>query len=283
MRAWGFSDKKELLQLYNAVSGRNYTDTELLTITTLENAIYMSMRNDISFIIAHRLSLYEHQSTYNPNMPLRFLLYLADVYSGLITKRNLYSKTLIPLPEPRFLVFYNGTEDQPDSEILRLSDAYIEKSADMDLDLRVQMLNINIGHNEELLKACKTLRDYSEYVRRVRMYAKDRKTDEAVEQAITECIREGILAEFLEKNRAEAKKVSIYEYDAEEHMRMEREESFEEGYRDGQEAERVNTERERRRAEKAESRADEEKSRADEAEMKLKELEAEIARLKGGE
>ena len=277
MRAWGFSDKKELLQLYNAVSGRNYTDTELLTITTLENAIYMSMRNDISFIIAHRLSLYEHQSTYNPNMPLRFLLYLADVYSGLITKRNLYSKTLIPLPEPRFLVFYNGTEDQPDSEILRLSDAYIEKSADMDLDLRVQMLNINIGHNEELLKACKTLRDYSEYVRRVRMYAKDRKTDEAVEQAITECIREGILAEFLEKNRAEAKKVSIYEYDAEEHMRMEREESFEEGYRDGhrdgQEAERVNTERERRRAEKAESRADE-------AEKKLKELETEIARLK---
>ena len=133
------------------------------------------------------------------------------------------------------------------------------------------MLNINIGHNEELLKACKTLRDYSEYVRRVRMYAKGRKTDEAVEQAITECIREGILAEFLEKNRAEAKKVSIYEYDAEEHMRMEREESFEEGYRDGhrdgQEAERVNTERERRRA--------------DEAEMKLKELEAEIARLKG--
>ena len=280
MRAWGFSDKKELLQLYNAVSGRNYTDTELLTITTLENAIYMSMRNDISFIIAHRLSLYEHQSTYNPNMPLRFLLYLADVYSGLITKRNLYSKTLIPLPEPRFLVFYNGTEDQPDSEILRLSDAYIEKSDDLDLDLRVQMLNINIGHNEELLKACKTLRDYSEYVRRVRMYAKDRKTDEAVEQAITECIREGILAEFLEKNRAEAKKVSIYEYDAEEHMRMEREESFEEGYRDGhrdgQEAERVNTERERRRAEKAESRADE-------AEKKLKELETEIARLKGGE
>ena len=115
------------------------------------------------------------------------------------------------------------------------------------------------------------------------MHAKNRKTDEAVEQAITECIREGILAEFLEKNRAEAKKVSIYEYDAEEHMRMEREESFEEGYRDGQEAERVNTERERRRAEKAECRADEEKLRADEAEKKLKELETEIARLKGKE
>ena len=217
-------------------------------------------------------------------------MYLADVYSGLITKRNLYSKTIIPLPEPRFLVFYNGTEEQPDTEILRLSDAYIEKSDDLDLDLRVQMLNINIGHNDELLKACKTLGDYSEYVRRVRMYAKDRKTDDAVEQAITECIREGILAEFLKKNRAEAKKVSIYEYDAEEHMRMEREESFEEGYRDGQEAERVNTERERRRADEekcradeAESRADEEKLRADEAEMKLKELEAEIARLKGKE
>ena len=285
-----FSDKKELLQLYNAVSGRNYEDPELLEITTLKNAIYMSIKNDLSFIIEHRLSLYEHQSTYNPNMPLRILFYVADVYSGLTAEKNLYSKRQIRIPEPKFIVFYNGEEARPDREIMRLSDAYIEKSSDVSLDLQVLVLNINIGHNQELLRACKTLWDYSEYVRRIREHAKTMKIEEAVEKTITECIKEGILEEFLRKNRAEAKKMSIYEYDAEEHIRMEREESFEDGYKDGQNAERINTERERRRADEeksradeAESRADEAESRADEAERKVKELEAELAKLRSKE
>lgn len=256
-----FSDKKELLQLYNAVSGRNYEDPELLEITTLKNAIYMSIKND--------------------------LFYVADVYSGLTAEKNLYSKRQIRIPEPKFIVFYNGEEARPDREIMRLSDAYIEKSSDVSLDLQVLVLNINIGHNQELLRACKTLWDYSEYVRRIREHAKTMKIEEAVEKTITECIKEGILEEFLRKNRAEAKKMSIYEYDAEEHIRMEREESFEDGYKDGQNAERINTERERRRADEeksradeAESRADEAESRADEAERKVKELEAELAKLR---
>ena len=249
-----FSDKKELLQLYNAVSGRNYEDPELLEITTLKNAIYMSIKND--------------------------LFYVADVYSGLTAEKNLYSKRQIRIPEPKFIVFYNGEEARPDREIMRLSDAYIEKSSDVSLDLQVLVLNINIGHNQELLRACKTLWDYSEYVRRIREYAKTMKIEEAVEKTITECIKEGILEEFLRKNRAEAKKMSIYEYDAEEHIRMEREESFEDGYKDGQNAERINTERERRRADEEKSRADEAESRADEAERKVKELEAELAKLR---
>ena len=85
-----FSDKERLLRLYNAVSRKNYTNPELLTINTLENAIYMSMKNDLSFLIDMRLSLYEHQSTYNPNIPLRFLLYLSDLYSKLTRGMNLY-------------------------------------------------------------------------------------------------------------------------------------------------------------------------------------------------
>ncbi|WP_368308016.1 hypothetical protein [Mediterraneibacter gnavus] len=91
------------------------------------------------------------------------------------------------------------------------------------------MLNINRGHNEKLKGMCKSLNDYSEYTERVRKYARTIPIEEAVEQAITECIKEDILAEFLKQNRAEAKSVSIYEYDQEKHIRQEREASWEEG------------------------------------------------------
>lgn len=228
-----FEDKKELLELYNAVTGKNYQDPEELTINTLENAIYMSMKNDLSFIIDLHLSLYEHQFTYSSNLPLRFLMYISDIYSELTREENLYGTRLIPIPTPQFVVFYNGEQEQPERWVLKLSDAYMVKEEEVSLEVKVLMLNINKGHNEGLLSACKTLREYAEYVFRVRKKAKEMELEEAVEQAITECIREGILAEFLKKNRAEAKSVSIYEYDMEKHMRMERAEAREEGKREG--------------------------------------------------
>lgn len=222
-----FSDKKALLELYNAVSGRNYDDPELLTINTLENAIYMSMKNDLSFIIDSRLSLYEHQSTYNPNMPLRFLIYLADLYSNIVKERNLYGTKRIMIPAPKFIVFYNGEKDVPEQVIQKLSDAYVIADNDISLELKVVMLNINPGYNKKLLEASKTLRDYSEYTSRVRKYAKDRAIGEAVDKTIKECIQEGILKDFLEQNMTEARAMSIYEYDEKKHMRMEREEAQE--------------------------------------------------------
>ena len=268
-----FRDKKELLQLYNAVAQRNYDDPELLTITTLENAIYMSMQNDMSFIIELRLSLWEQQSTYNPNMPLRFLMYLSDMYEDMIRDKNIYGSKLIKIPAPKFVVFYNGKEERPEREVLRLSDAYMTEDEEVSLELVVDVLNINVGHNEELLKACKTLGDYSEYVSRVRRYAEENPIEDAVDRAIDECIREGILKDFLEKNRAEAKSMSIYEYDQEAHIRMEREDAFEEG----REAERANTEKERQRAEDEKKRADEAETRADEADRRAKKAEEELA------
>ena len=104
------------------------------------------------------------------------------------------------------------------------------------LDLKVLMLNVNQGHNPELMEVCHTLWEYAEYTDRVRKYAKEQPIAEAVERAITECIREGILKEFLEKNRREAKNVSIYEYDQEKHIRQEREEAWEAGEKAGWEA-----------------------------------------------
>ena len=224
-----FSDTKELLALYNAINKTKYDDPELLEINTLENAIYMSMKNDVSFIIDSRLSLYEHQSTYSPNLPIRYLLYVADIYANVTQNENLYGTKKVMIPPPRFLIFYNGRAPYPERKILKLSELYVVEEEEVSLELTALQLNINPGYNEELMNTCKTLRDYSEYTERVRKYAETMKLEEAVERAITECIREGILSEFLSKNRAEAKRMSIYEYDEERHMRQTRAEGYEDG------------------------------------------------------
>ena len=224
-----FSDKKELLALYNAINKTHYNDPELLEINTLQNAIYMSMKNDVSFIIDSRLSLYEHQSTYSPNLPIRYLLYVADIYANITKNENLYGTKKVMIPPPRFLIFYNGRDPYPEREVLKLSELYVLKEEEISLELTALMLNINPGYNEELMNTCKTLRDYAEYTERVRRYAETMKLEDAVERAITECIREGILSEFLTKNRVEAKRMSIYEYDEERHMRQTRAEGYEDG------------------------------------------------------
>ena len=228
-----FSDRNELLKLYNAINGTSYDDPDLLQVNTLENAVYMSMQNDVSFIIDMRLNLYEHQSTYSPNLPVRYLLYVADVYSDYTKDMNLYGTKAVKLPTPRFVIFYNGQAEQPDRKELKLSELFSIPDADPSLELKAVMLNINKGHNRKLMETCRTLQDYAEYTFRVREYAAEMPLDLSVEQAITECISEGILADFLRKNRAEAKKVSIYEYDEERHMRQTREEGMEEGYANG--------------------------------------------------
>ena len=229
-----FQDKTKLLELYNAISGTNYTDPDILKIVTLENAIYMGLKNDLSLIVLEiRLHLYEHHSTPNPNMPLRDLLYVADQFSDLTKDMNIYGRKQIKIPSPHFFVFYNGEEERPDWELQKLSDMYYIEEGHPALELEVVVLNINKGHNPQLMETCQTLREYAEYTDRVRRYAKKMPLREAVEQAITECIREGILEDFLKKNRAEAMKVSIYEYDARKHIEMEREDSYKDGLTEG--------------------------------------------------
>ena len=191
-----FSDKKELLGLYNAVNGTHYKDPDDLEINTLENAIYMSMRNDISFVIDMRVSLYEHQSTFSPNLPLRYLFYIADLYSEITKDANLYAETMVKIPTPRFVIFYNGEKKRADKEVLKLSDMYQVEEGKPSLELEAVFLNINPGCNDEIKKWCKTLSDYVEYTSRVREYTKKMPIEAAVESAITECIKEGILAEF---------------------------------------------------------------------------------------
>ncbi|WP_330637736.1 hypothetical protein [Mediterraneibacter glycyrrhizinilyticus] len=230
-----FQDKKNLLELYNAVSGKHYTDPEVLEINTLENAIYMTVKNDISFLIDGWLSLYEHQSTYNPNLPLRFLLYIAKLYSRMTRNANLYGTKVIRIPPPEFLIFYNGKEELPERTVLKLSDMYEKEDPHAGLELEAVMLNISGKNNRKLKDACRTLKDYAIYTDKVREYAEEMDLADAVERAIRECIAEDVLKDFLEKHRAEAKEMSIFEYDQEKHMRQEREEAWAAGLEEGQE------------------------------------------------
>ncbi len=224
-----FNDKSELLKLYNAINGTHYDDPAMLTITTLDDAIYMTMENDLSFIIDMRLALYEQQSTVNPNLPLRFLMYIADIYSAYVKDMNIYSSKKLQIPLPSFVIFYNGVQSQPDKSEFLLSELFHPTTDEPALELKAVMLNINKGHNQELMNACHTLRDYSEYVARIRTYSGELPFADAVKKAITECIQENILRDFLLKNRAEAKAMSIYEYDEAKTMRMFRDEGYEEG------------------------------------------------------
>ena len=224
-----FSDRKNLLSLYNAVSGAHYEDPEKLEIVTLENAIYMGMKNDLAFIIDTDLFLYEHQSTYNPNMPLRDLFYISSEYQKLVDKRSLYSSLLQKIPAPQFIVFYNGTEKKKDSWVNHLSEAFENLSGNPKLELEVLTININEGHNPELMEQCQTLREYAQYVACVRRYAREFELNEAVKLAVDECIRNNILSKFLRANKSEVISMSIFEYDKEEEERKLRKAEYEAG------------------------------------------------------
>ena len=233
-----FKDKKNLLSLYNAMNQRNYTDEEALEVVTLENAIYMGMKNDLAFIMDMNLYLYEHQSTYNPNIPLRDLFYIANEYQRLVVHKSLYSSTLQKIPAPKFVVFYNGSKELEDWSQLQLSSAYEHPVEDPDLELRVTVLNVNEGHNKELMEHCQTLKEYAQYVARVRKYTSSTELslEEAVERAVDECMKEGILSEFLTKNRAEVISMSIFEYDKDEEEKKLRKAEYEAGVQAGMEA-----------------------------------------------
>ncbi len=228
-----FSDPKNLLSLYNAVNGSSYTDAAALEIVTLDNAIYMGMKNDLSFIIDTNIFLYEHQSTYNPNMPLRDLFYISAEYQKLVDNRSLYSSRLQKIPAPSFIVFYNGSDDKDDKWIDQLSSAYENLTGEPNLELKVVTFNINDGHNTELMAQCQILKEYAQYVATVRKYTKENTLDVAVEKAVDECIHKGILTEFLRSHRAEVIAMSIFEYDKEEEERKLRRAEYEAGVEDG--------------------------------------------------
>lgn len=224
-------DKEALLQLYNALNGTSYQNVAELQIVTMGNVVYLVMKNDLAFVIAGTMNLYEHQSTYNPNMPVRFLIYLAEEYQKLVAQaeKSLYGAKQIVLPTPQCVVFYNGGKEIPEEQILRLSDAFENKEQKADVELVVRMYNINYGHNGELLGKCRMLEEYAKFVDVARMYiTRKDNSQEAMNEAIDYCIAHGILSEILKKYRLEVLGMLLEEFDADKYERTIRAEEREE-------------------------------------------------------
>ena len=234
---FGKKGRKEwTLSLYNAVNGTDYTDLDSIEFTTMEDAVYMGMKNDVSFILCHVMNVYEQQSSYNPNMPVRQLMYAAKLYDKYIQQKklNIYGRKLARLPIPKLVAFYNGTEGE-DDRILKLSDAFMQEGdgQEWDIEAKVRMININYGKNESLLSSCRPLEEYSWLVAQIRKNRQTMKIEQAVDSAIQDMPEDFEIREFLIGHRAEVKDLCITEYNEAETMQMIREEGREEGREKG--------------------------------------------------
>ena len=229
-------DREALLQLYNALNGTDYREASQLEIVTIDSAVYVVMKNDLAFVLSGTLNMYEHQSTYSPNLPVRFLIYLAQEYQMVIERaqESIYGTGLIALPTPKCVVFYNGQRDVPERQTLKLSDAFTDKRHKSDVELTVQMYNINYGYNRELMEKCRRLGEYSEFVNVLRKFTDGRSDKrEALSEAVDYCIGNGILEDVLRKRRSQVLGMLLEEFDVEKYERTLRKEGREEGREEG--------------------------------------------------
>ncbi|MBR4514454.1 MAG: hypothetical protein IKO61_06165 [Lachnospiraceae bacterium] len=228
-------NKKWTLELYNAVNGTAYTDENDMELISIESVLYMKMKNDVAFLLGGFINLYEHQSTYNPNMPLRELLYLSSMYERYVHMNglNIYGKTQLMLPVPKLLVFYNGEDEMPDETILTLTSSFPEEFREQsDVEVRVRMININAGHSNEIMRNCRTLREYAWFVEKTReklteseisnMSEEEREIakERAIDEVLDAMPEDFVIKPFLSANRAEVKHMLLTEYDEKKTMEM---------------------------------------------------------------
>ena len=228
-----FEDKKELLSLYNALTGKNYQNPDELEINTIDDVIYMHLKNDMSFILDDWQNLFEQQSTFNPNQPLRGFFYFADLYKVKYFGKKIYSTRLLKIPTPQYIVFYNGTASMPDKKELRLSDAFQQPTEQPDIEVVAHMLNINYGHNKELMERCWKLKEYAQFIDIIRHYLRENKqwsNEQAISKAIDDCIQNNILRDILQKERLRVMASILSEFDEVGYKEMIKEEAYEDAY-----------------------------------------------------
>ena len=188
------------------------------------------MHNDVSFLIANEINLYEQQSTNKPNMPLRMLQYSGNLYEKYLNenKINNYGRELLLLPVPRLVVFYNGEEEIAEESILELKDSF-PKGSEADIEVRVRMLNVNYDKNAKLLNACKPLKEYAWLMQKIRENKKWMTIEDAVNRAIADMPGNFTIKSFLDAHKREVYGMLLTEYNEAEAMQM-----FErDGYRKG--------------------------------------------------
>ena len=282
-RLFGFifgqeENKKWTLSLYNAIHGTSYDDPSAITINTIEDVVYMGMKNDLSILVSENISLYksmelyEQQSSYNPNMPVRAFMYAGKLYDKFIhsARLNRYGKKLLPLPLPKLVIFYNGEDEKEDETVLSLSDAFREEirqnvmhrhagnnaelndteitaemerifqEASPDIEVRVRMVNINHGHSRAMLSKCRPLGEYAWFVAKVRKNLAAGSASDApagigyaIDKAIDDMPEAFEIKKLITANRAEVKDMCLTEYNETETMEMLRQEGKEEGLQEG--------------------------------------------------
>ena len=233
-----FEGKKELLSLYNALTGKNYQNPDELEINTIDDVIYMHLKNDMSFILDDWQNLFEQQSTFNPNQPLRGFFYFADLYKVKYFGKKIYSTRLLKIPTPQYIVVYHGTASMPDKKELRLSDAFQQPTAQPDIEVVAHRLNINYGHNKELMERCRKLKEYAQFIDIIRHYLKENKqwsNEQAISKAIDDCIKNNILRDILQKERLRVMASILSEFDEVGYKEMIRQEAYEDAYEEAYE------------------------------------------------
>lgn len=236
-KLFGFEERKnDLLSLYNALNGTSFDNPDALEINTIDDVIFMKMKNDVSCLVDGNMALFEHQSSWNPNMPLRGFLYFGKLYSKYLDSltQSVHSHRLIKIPTPQFFVLYNGDVGRmgPNREkaILKLSDAFDHPPKEGEFEWTATVVNINYGYNSGILNACQTLKEYSLLVDRVNCKRNaGLSIKEAVVTAVDECIEEKILFPYLRDHKAEVIDVCLTEYDEKKHLASERMDAFNEG------------------------------------------------------
>ena len=225
--------KANFLALYNALHGTDYQSTAILKNIRLKQVLYMSFANDVSYLVDNKIIvLAEHQSTINPNMPIRCLEYIARLYEQFYKSKEKYSRKQVAIPTPEFYVFYNGKEPYRGDSLLKLSDSFTQTHDEYALELSVKVVNINYDKTNEILKLCKPLKQYSLFVDAVRRnIAVDK--EHGFEKAIKECIQNDILREYLQRKSKEVLNMLIGEYDYDTDIAVQREESFDMGRLEG--------------------------------------------------
>jgi hypothetical protein len=237
-----FNDPETLRELYGALEGVTLSPDLPITINTLDDVLFMERVNDLSFVLAGKLVIIlEHQATVNPNMPLRCLLYLARLLEKIIDNKNIYRSRLVTIPRPECFVLYNGVADYPDETLLKLSDAYADikdlgLAGTPDVELAVRVININKGHNRELVRRCERLNGYSEFIAKARECEKELKSrEEGVKAAVQYCASHGILKEFLEQHSSEVFNMLFTEWNWDDALAVRFEEGLEKGLEKGRE------------------------------------------------
>ncbi len=229
-------DKANALEVYNALNNTYYTDPEAVEIIQLEKGVSLSIRNDASFIIDTNINIYEHQSTYNPNMPLRSMIYYVNSLEDWLKQngKDLFSERQIKIPTPHFVVFYNGLAKRPEFEEMRLSRAFCLATEKPEIEVICSVYNINPNNNLNLKERSAVLDGYTYFVEKVRGYQRQNmKVEDAVNAAIDDCIREHVLEDFFRNRKDEIKKMTHLDYTWEKREKLIRKEEYEEGITQG--------------------------------------------------